>query len=231
MIQGHEILSFPKRTAPTNAASRIKETASNPVKIPQRTPTFCPGCPHRDSSSVLIEVKRSFNDAEYMQKHHNHGPVDLLFHGDTGCYTMLMFEPNAELMHNYSGMGLGGGTGAGIDKFITNKQAVFMGDSTFFHSGMIAISDAIKHNQDITFIILDNGTTAMTGHQPTAAQEFDLVGRYFACEYSEFQDGLRLLGFDRHEVHAQEFYFPDEIHALRALPPQAIKAIIVHPQS
>ncbi|MBI3999976.1 MAG: 2-oxoacid:acceptor oxidoreductase family protein, partial [Candidatus Omnitrophica bacterium] len=88
----------------------------------------------------------------------------------------LMFEPNSELMHNYSGMGLGGGTGAGIDPFITNKQAVFMGDSTFFHSGMIAISDAIKHNQDITFIILDNGTTAMTGHQPTAAQEFDIVG-------------------------------------------------------
>ncbi len=154
----------------------IQETASHAVQIPQRTPTFCPGCPHRDSSSVLLEVKKSFTDSEYMRKNHNHGPVDLLFHGDTGCYTMLMFEPNSTLMHNYSGMGLGGGTGAGIDKFITNKQAVFMGDSTFFHSGMVAISDAIKHNQDITFIILDNGTTAMTGHQPTAAQEFDIVG-------------------------------------------------------
>ena len=154
----------------------IQETVSVQVHIPQRTPTFCPGCPHRDSSSVLIEVKRNFRDALYMRKHHEREPVDLLFHGDTGCYTMLMFEPNMELMHNYSGMGLGGGTGAGIDPFITNKQAVFMGDSTFFHSGMIAISDAIKHNQDITFIILDNGTTAMTGHQPTAAQEFDILG-------------------------------------------------------
>ncbi len=169
----------------------IQETATNPVKIPQRTPTFCPGCPHRDSSSVLIEVKRSFNDPEYMRKHHNHEPVDLLFHGDTGCYTMLMFEPNSDLMHNYSGMGLGGGTGAGIDKFITNKQAVFMGDSTFFHSGMIAISDAIKHNQDITFIILDNGTTAMTGHQPTAAQEFDIVGnRTIAQNIEEVVKGM-----------------------------------------
>ena len=154
----------------------LRETASTPFSLPQRTPTFCPGCPHRDSSSVLLEVKKSFKDAFYMKKHHNREAVDLLFHGDTGCYTMLMFEPNSELMHNYSGMGLGGGTGAGIDPFITNKQAVFMGDSTFFHSGMIAISDAIKHGQDITFIILDNGTTAMTGHQPTAAQEFDLVG-------------------------------------------------------
>lgn len=154
----------------------IRETASFHVQIPERTPTFCPGCPHRDSSSVLLEVKRNFKDPAFMRKHHGREPVDLLFHGDTGCYTMLMFEPNKELMHNYSGMGLGGGTGAGIDPFITNKQAVFMGDSTFFHSGMIAISDAIKHNQDIAFIILDNGTTAMTGHQPTPAQEFDIVG-------------------------------------------------------
>ncbi|OGW86046.1 MAG: hypothetical protein A3A81_06040 [Omnitrophica bacterium RIFCSPLOWO2_01_FULL_45_10b] len=169
----------------------IQETNLAQVYIPQRTPTFCPGCPHRDSSSVLIEIKKNFRDGNYMRKNHERDPVDLLFHGDTGCYTMLMFEPNMDLMHNYSGMGLGGGTGAGIDPFITNKQAVFMGDSTFFHSGMIAISDAIKHNQDITFIILDNGTTAMTGHQPTAAQEFDIVGnRTVAQNIEEVVNGM-----------------------------------------
>ena len=48
------------------------------------------------------------------------------------------------------GMGLGGGTGSGIDPFITNKQIVFMGDGTFFHSGQIAITNAIKAGQDIT---------------------------------------------------------------------------------
>jgi indolepyruvate ferredoxin oxidoreductase len=117
----------------------LKQVASYAIEIPVRTPTFCPGCPHRDSSSVLIDVKRDFRDANYMKKHHQTNPIDLLFHGDTGCYTMLMFEPNQDLMHNYSGMGLGGGTGAGIDPFITNKQVVFMGDSTFFHSGMAAI--------------------------------------------------------------------------------------------
>ena len=73
-------------------------------------------------------------------------------------------------------MGLGGGTGAGIDPFITNKQIAFMGDSTFFHSGMIAISDSIKHRQDITYIILDNKTTAMTGHQPTPGSDVDIMG-------------------------------------------------------
>ncbi|MBI4436236.1 MAG: 2-oxoacid:acceptor oxidoreductase family protein [Candidatus Omnitrophica bacterium] len=154
----------------------IEQTGAYRLEIPERTPTFCPGCPHRDSSTVLLDVKKSFMDPAYMRKKHGRDKVDLLFHGDTGCYTMLMFEPNKPLMHNYSGMGLGGGTGAGITSFITNKQVVFMGDSTFFHSGMIAISDALKHNQDITFIILENGTTAMTGHQPTPGTACDIAG-------------------------------------------------------
>lgn len=145
-------------------------------QLPKRTPTFCPGCPHRDSASVLMEVKKQFRNPKYMENNHGINPVDLLFHGDTGCYTMLMFEPTKDLMHNYSGMGLGGGTGAGIDPFIKNKQVVFMGDSTFFHSGQAAISNSLKNNQDITYIILDNKTTAMTGHQPTPGLETNLMG-------------------------------------------------------
>jgi len=161
----------------SKALQRIKQTAEIDLKIPVRTPTFCPGCPHRDTASVLLELKKLFNDPEYMRKKHRREPVDLVFHGDTGCYTMLMFTPYSDLMHNYSGMGLGAGTGSGIDPFITNKQVVFMGDSTFFHSGQVAISNAVKQNQDITFIILDNKTTAMTGHQPHPGVETDLLGR------------------------------------------------------
>lgn len=154
----------------------LAENRAIEVKLAPRTPTFCPGCPHRDSASVLGEIKRAFRDADYMRKAHRCEPVDLVFHGDTGCYTMLMFEPNKDLMHNYSGMGLGGATGLGIDPFITNKQVVFMGDSTFFHSGQIAISNSIKNGQDITYVILDNKTTAMTGQQTTPGLEYDLVG-------------------------------------------------------
>lgn len=145
-------------------------------RIIARTPTFCPGCPHRDSSAVLLELRKNLADAEYMKKRHNLPPIDLVAHGDTGCYTMLMFQPTEQLMHNYSGMGLGAGTGSGIDPFITNKQIVFMGDGTFFHSGQVAISNAIQAGQDITFIILENKITAMTGHQEHAGTELDLLG-------------------------------------------------------
>lgn len=154
----------------------LRENAAIDVQLAPRTPTFCPGCPHRDSASVLGEIKRVFMDADYMRTTHRREPVDLVFHGDTGCYTMLMFEPNKQLMHNYSGMGLGGATGLGIDRFITNKQVVFMGDSTFFHSGQVAISNSIKNGQDITYVILDNKTTAMTGQQTTPGRDYDLLG-------------------------------------------------------
>lgn len=154
----------------------IRRVKAIRIAVAPRTPTFCPGCPHRDSASVLIEIKKQFRDPLYMQRTHGVGAVDLVFHGDTGCYTMLMFEPTKDLMHNYSGMGLGGGTGAGIDPFISNKQVVFMGDSTFFHSGQIAISNSLKNGQDITYIILDNQTTAMTGHQTTPGLTEGLMG-------------------------------------------------------
>ncbi len=168
-----------------------QEVSDIKADIPARTPTFCPGCPHRDSSSVLLEMTDQFMDPAYMQKHHDSSPVDLVFHGDIGCYSMLKYEPFPRLMHNLSAMTLGGGAGAGIDPFIVNKQVVFMGDSTFFHGGMSAISDSIKNNQDITYIILDNQTTAMTGHQPTPADELDILGNpTFAQDIEKVARGL-----------------------------------------
>jgi indolepyruvate ferredoxin oxidoreductase len=147
------------------------------VRVPARTPTFCPGCPHRDSSSIFLDLRKDLRDPIYMKKNHGLGSMDILFHGDAGCYSMLYFPPNEGLMHNYSGMGLGGGTGAGLSPFTTNKSVSFIGDSTFFHSGMSAVSDAVKNNQDILFVVLDNKTTAMTGHQPHPGSDYDLMGQ------------------------------------------------------
>ena len=170
---------------------RIKAVDSHHVDIPARTPTFCPGCPHRDSASVFMEITKHFMDAAYMEQHHASPPVDLVCHGDIGCYSMLKYEPFPRLMHNLSAMAMGGGTGAGIDPFIKNKQIVFMGDSTFFHGGMPAISDSIKNNQDLTYVILDNQATAMTGHQPTPAMEEDILGNpTFAQDIEKVVEGL-----------------------------------------
>jgi len=174
-----------------DTVSRMVGTQSYKLQALARTPSFCPGCPHRDSASVLNKIIDDFNDEAYMRRLHDHDPVELIFHGDIGCYSLLKYEPFDRLMHNLSGMGLGGGTGAGIDPFINNKQLVFMGDSTFFHSGMTAISDAIKHGQDIAFVILDNKTTAMTGHQPTPGVDIDIMGQpTFAQDIEEVVRGL-----------------------------------------
>ncbi len=146
------------------------------VAIPKRTASFCPGCPHRDSSSVFLQLVADFKDKDYMKKKHKREPLDILFHGDAGCYVLLFMPPNGPLMHNYIGMGLGGGTGAGLSPFSTNKSVCFIGDSTFFHSGLAEISDSIKNNQDVLYVVLDNKTTAMTGHQPHPGMEKDLMG-------------------------------------------------------
>ncbi|HEY5039639.1 MAG TPA: 2-oxoacid:acceptor oxidoreductase family protein, partial [bacterium] len=154
----------------------IESLSELEMSIPNRTPSFCPGCPHRDSSSVFLQLVEDFKNPEYMRKKYKKGPLDILFHGDAGCYVLLFMPPNGPLMHNYIGMGLGGGTGAGLSPFSTNKSVCFIGDSTFFHSGLAEVSDSIKNNQDVLYVVLDNKTTAMTGHQPNPGMEKDLMG-------------------------------------------------------
>ena len=174
-----------------DAVALMAQTKTFDLTPSVRTPSFCPGCPHRDSASVLDKMIDDFRNRDYMRRKHGEEQTDLIFHGDIGCYSLLKYEPFNRLMHNLSGMGLGGGTGAGIDPFIDNKQVVFMGDSTFFHSGMAAISDSIKHGQDITYVILDNKTTAMTGHQPTPGVDIDLMGQpTFAQDIEDVARGL-----------------------------------------
>lgn len=124
--------------------------------LPRRLPTFCPGCPHRETLSLLKDLRA------YLKKQN----INLLSHGDVGCYSLSFLEPFKE-MHNLSAMGQGGALGAGVDMFTTNPSVVLMGDSTFFHSGITDISNSVQMNHDITYILLDNDNTAMTGHQFT----------------------------------------------------------------
>lgn len=124
--------------------------------LPRRLPTFCPGCPHRETLSLLKDLR------SHLKKQN----INLISHGDVGCYSLSFLEPFKE-MHNLSAMGQGGALGAGVDLFTTNPSVVLMGDSTFFHSGITDISNSVQMNHDITYILLDNDNTAMTGHQFT----------------------------------------------------------------
>ncbi len=194
LMDSKDINALKKRNKILDEVTNLIKVKSYNISPVSRKPTFCPGCPHRDSASNLKELTEQFMKPEYMKSKGRNFLVDMIFHGDTGCYSMLKYEPFTRLMQNYAGMTLGGGTGAGIDPFIksklnekslekrikdglevVNKQVVFMGDSTFYHGGRNAVSDALKNNQDIVFIILDNKTTAMTGHQPTPGNEIDIL--------------------------------------------------------
>ncbi len=124
--------------------------------VPKRLPTFCPGCPHRETLSIMKDVRASLKEKD----------VNLISHGDVGCYSLSFLEPFKE-MHDLSAMGQGGSLGAGTDLFTTNPSVVLMGDSTFFHSGMTSISNSVQMGHNITYILLDNDNTAMTGHQVT----------------------------------------------------------------
>jgi indolepyruvate ferredoxin oxidoreductase len=132
-----------------------------------RLPTFCPGCPHRETLSVLKELRQ---DLERQG-------IKLLSHGDVGCYSLSFLQPFKE-MHNLSAMGQGGALGAGVDLFTDGKKnpsVVLMGDSTFFHSGLTDISNSVQMGHAITYILLDNDNTAMTGHQmsPSTGQSVE----------------------------------------------------------
>lgn len=124
--------------------------------VPMRLPTFCPGCPHRETLSLLKEL-RGILDKRGMK---------LISHGDVGCYSLSFLEPFKE-MHDLSAMGQGGAMASGTDIFVNNPSVVLIGDSTFFHSGVSAVSNSVQLGHNITYIILDNDNTAMTGHQMT----------------------------------------------------------------
>jgi indolepyruvate ferredoxin oxidoreductase len=135
------------------------------LSVPKRLPTFCPGCPHRETLSIMKDVRASLSDKN----------IDLISHGDVGCYSLSFLEPFKE-MHDLSAMGQGGALGSGTDLFTTNPSVVLMGDSTFFHSGMTAISNSVQMGHNITYILLDNDNTAMTGHQVTPRSGLSVEG-------------------------------------------------------
>ncbi len=117
-------------------------------EVVPRPPTLCPGCPHRPAQFAARTVIGE----------------DTLFFNDIGCYT-LGYGPPLNAADSLLCMGAGFTLAAGVSQ-VTGKRTVgLMGDSTFFHSGMPALLNAIKENVNMVALILDNHVTAMTGFQ------------------------------------------------------------------
>jgi len=131
--------------------------------LPGRPPLLCAGCPHAGAFFVLSTIgKRSkvLDAAGRSEKESG-----LIITGDIGCYTLATYPP-LRAMDTTACMGASIGQAIGLVKAgVTSKVAAVIGDSTFMHSGITGLIDAIYNDAKITVVILDNGTTAMTGHQ------------------------------------------------------------------
>ncbi len=132
--------------------------------IPVRAPTLCPGCPHIGVFNVIRKLK-------------------LIATGDIGCYTLGAYPP-LNALDTCVEMGASVGNAYGIqialkDEKIKKKVVGVIGDSTFFHSGITGLLNIIYNGGITKIIILDNRTTAMTGHQghPGTGKKLKGIGR------------------------------------------------------
>ncbi len=128
------------------------------IDFKDKPPSLCPGCAHR---SAFFEIKQVFKDAIYS--------------GDIGCYTL---GANLGVTDTVHCMGASVSFAFGFDKSykLSNKKqhiVAIIGDSTFFHTGLSALIDAIHNKASFLLAILDNSTVAMTGNQKTLSNPTD----------------------------------------------------------
>ncbi len=130
--------------------SKKRRSGIKRAEIPARPPVLCPGCPHRG-------VFYSFNK------------LKLVATGDIGCYTLGALPP-LSAMDTCVCMGASVTNAQGMEKALggefSRKLVAVLGDSTFFHSGITGLVNAVYNKGCLNLVILDNFTTAMTGHQP-----------------------------------------------------------------
>jgi indolepyruvate ferredoxin oxidoreductase alpha subunit len=131
--------------------------------VAPRPPALCQGCGHRDVYTALNEVLKEYPNARVF--------------GDIGCYT-LGFMPPFKAIHSCVDMGASITMAKGASDAGQWPAVAIIGDSTFTHSGMTGLLDAINENANITVIISDNLTTAMTGGQDSAGtNKFEAICR------------------------------------------------------
>lgn len=134
-------------------------------KLPVRPPVLCAGCPHRAS---FYAVKRAMRGKK------------AVFSGDIGCYTLGNAKP-LDMVDTCLCMGADVTIAQGLH--IIEPDTVnfaFIGDSTFFASGITGVVNAVYNQTDIVLVVLDNSTTAMTGHQPHPGTGMTMMGEVAA---------------------------------------------------
>jgi indolepyruvate ferredoxin oxidoreductase alpha subunit len=129
--------------------------------LPQRPPNLCAGCPHRAS---YYAVRQALGDE------------GAIYPSDIGCYTLGLLPPLAAADYLLC-MGSSVSSAGGFSKAQDQPVVAFIGDSTFFHSGVTGLINAVHNDHNFILVILDNGTTAMTGQQPHPGVELTEQGR------------------------------------------------------
>lgn len=120
-------------------------------ELPVRPPVLCAGCPHRAS---FYAVKKAMKGRE------------TIFAGDIGCYTLGNAMP-LDMVDTCLCMGAGVNIAQGVGRIKPDTKCfAFVGDSTFFASAVTGAINGVYNQADMTLVVLDNSTTAMTGHQP-----------------------------------------------------------------
>ena len=133
-----------------------------PPTLPVRPPVLCAGCPHRAS---FYAVKRAMRGRK------------AVFCGDIGCYTLGNAAP-LDMVDTCLCMGAGINIAQGITRVEPDTAAfAFVGDSTFFASGITGVVNAFYNQANMTLVVLDNSTTAMTGHQPHPGTGRTMMGQ------------------------------------------------------
>ncbi|MDL2280446.1 indolepyruvate ferredoxin oxidoreductase subunit alpha [Selenomonadales bacterium OttesenSCG-928-I06] len=126
---------------------------------PIRPPVLCPGCPHRGVYRVIRRIKNA---------------TDAIVTGDIGCYTLGVLAP-LNALETCICMGASVSAAIGFKQMMPDRKVIAtIGDSTFLHSGVTGLMDAVYNKAAITLIILDNSITGMTGHQQNPSTGFTI---------------------------------------------------------
>ena len=155
--------AFAKISTLKSQFSNLDECFAPCEDVAPRPPALCQGCGHRDVYAALNEVLKEYDNPRVF--------------GDIGCYT-LGFLPPFRAIHSCVDMGASITMAKGAADAGQWPAVAVIGDSTFTHSGMTGLLDAINENADITVIISDNLTTGMTGGQDSAGtNKFEAICR------------------------------------------------------